>query len=211
MCSKNSAKDKFSEWNKKVCGYTYKCPTFPRPLKTSQSETLLLFLMWWPVRAVHDMAVNNFNTHSWLTTCSLSQVNELIPNYWLMLFWYIKKTFVFKFFSVWYVTSLFALNVTKSLVNATDSSLLFRFIILDININPTVSRDFFKFLIESTSCSQTICKFSSTAASYGLFPLPESDSDSDSKTLWLHSIIQNFFHYMELCPWDKDLCLKWVQ
>ena len=53
---------------------------------------------------------------------------------------------------------------------------------------------------------------------YGLFPLPDSDSDTDSCTLQDFSIgsdsdplIEMFVIGMEIYPWDRDPFLKWVQ
>ena len=55
---------------------------------------------------------------------------------------------------------------------------------------------------------------------YGFVPLPETDSDSDSCTVQDFStgsdldsdpLIQMYGIGMEICPWDGDLSLKWVQ
>ena len=58
----------------------------------------------------------------------------------------------------------------------------------------------------------------------GLFPLPESDSDPDSETnscimqdfsigsdLDSDPLIEMYVIGMEICPWDRDPTLKWVQ
>ena len=57
---------------------------------------------------------------------------------------------------------------------------------------------------------------------YGLFPLPGTDSDSDSDSCIMQDfstgldldsdpLIQMYGIGTEICPWDGDLSLKWVQ
>ena len=59
-----------------------------------------------------------------------------------------------------------------------------------------------------------------TLSPNGLFPMPDSDSDTDSCTMQDFSIgsdtdsdslIEMYVIGTEICPWDRDVSLKWVQ
>ena len=88
------------------------------------------------------------------------------------------------------------------------------------------SINYFVVTAKSIDCTQLTSVLASIlfCTRYGLFPLPYSDSDSDSVmdscTMQDFSIcsysdsdplIEIYVVGMEICPWNRDLSLKWVQ